>query len=181
MSPFLTRSGWLAPLATAALFAAAVAGPSACAHAVEGGALSGGDDDGESEKEFDPGAEDDDGTGGVNGYQGETSSPGAGGAPSTGSGNGGDPSTSASSVASSSSIAAASSSSSNAAASSVAASSSSSGGGPMPCCTEDIFPGCFDDFFIEACVCSIDDYCCSFEWDAQCVDEVESFGCGSCS
>lgn len=177
MSHFLTRSGWLAPLATAAMFAVAIVAPSACARAVDGGALSGGDDDGESEKEFEKG---EGGAGGADGYHGQASN-GAGGAPATGPGSGGDPASSvaASSIAASS-VASSVAASSVAAVSSVAA-SSSSGGGPGPCCVEDIFPGCFDDFLIEFCVCSIDDYCCAVEWDLQCVDEVEAFGCGTCN
>ena len=48
------------------------------------------------------------------------------------------------------------------------------------CCDEN--PGgvgCLDSA-VEACVCAADDYCCNTEWDAQCVDEVDSLGCGSC-
>lgn len=40
-------------------------------------------------------------------------------------------------------------------------------------------PGCGDPA-TEACVCTIDDYCCATEWDAQCVAEVTLFFCGSC-
>ena len=177
MSSYPTRSAWLAPLATAALFATAVVMPSACAHAVEGGSLEEDEEDGESE--IAPGRG---GAGGIEGYEGQAATHGAGGAPATGPGSGGDP---ASSVAASSAV---SSSASNAAASVAASSaavsvaaSSSSGGGPGPCCVPDIFPGCFDDFNIENCVCSVDDYCCFFEWDQQCVDEVEGFGCGTCN
>jgi hypothetical protein len=177
MSSSPTRPAWLAPLATAAIFAVAVAAPSACARAVDRGSLGGEDDDGESE--ITPGSG---GAGGIEGYEGKSATHGAGGTPAAGPGGGGDP---ASSVAASS---AASSTSASTAAASVAASSaasvaasSSSGGGPGPCCVPDVFPGCFDDFVIESCVCFFDDYCCAVEWDQQCVDEVEAFGCGSCS
>lgn len=46
-------------------------------------------------------------------------------------------------------------------------------------CCEEGAAGCLDDA-VEACVCAIDPYCCEVEWDAQCVAEVEQFGCGSC-
>ena len=39
--------------------------------------------------------------------------------------------------------------------------------------------GCTNDT-IEACVCAMDDLCCSQGWDNICVDEVTSFGCGAC-
>ncbi len=51
---------------------------------------------------------------------------------------------------------------------------------PRPCCS--VPPhhvGC-DDSSIESCVCAVDSFCCTDEWDAQCVDEVESLGCGTC-
>jgi hypothetical protein len=63
-----------------------------------------------------------------------------------------------------------------------------SGGDPPPeeppagtgdCCTDDGTPGC-DDAAIQACVCMQDSYCCDTAWDALCVDEVGSFGCGTC-
>ncbi len=46
-------------------------------------------------------------------------------------------------------------------------------------CCEIGGPGC-DDPVVEACVCAQDAYCCEIEWDAQCVAEVDSFGCGTC-
>ncbi|MEJ7735284.1 MAG: hypothetical protein WKG00_39625 [Polyangiaceae bacterium] len=181
MSSDPTRSGWLAPLATAALFAFVVASPTACAKALERTGGLGANDGDESEQS--PGTGGTGGAGGIDGYQGPTATHGAGGAPATGPGAGGDP---ASSVAASSAVSSTSASSAAAsvAASSAAASvaaSSSSGGGPGPCCVADIFPGCFDDLAIESCVCSDDDYCCTFEWDDLCVEEVESLGCGTCS
>ena len=53
-------------------------------------------------------------------------------------------------------------------------------GGPAThdCC-ETGAAGC-DDATVEACVCAQDSFCCSTEWDAQCVAEVDSFGCGDC-
>ncbi len=48
------------------------------------------------------------------------------------------------------------------------------------CCTPQSNPGC-DDAGVESCVCAQDDYCCSSQWDAYCVNEVEDFGCGSCA
>ncbi|MCX4243568.1 hypothetical protein [Paraliomyxa miuraensis] len=58
------------------------------------------------------------------------------------------------------------------------------GGGPPPggtgdCCAPNGSPGC-DDAAIEACVCGQDAYCCDTEWDGVCVNEVDSFGCGTC-
>jgi hypothetical protein len=48
-----------------------------------------------------------------------------------------------------------------------------------PCCTAHAGPGCEVDT-VEACVCAMDDLCCSSEWDSFCVDEIESFDCGNC-
>jgi hypothetical protein len=53
----------------------------------------------------------------------------------------------------------------------------SSGAGS--CCSPSLSPGC-SDASIASCVCAQDSYCCSVEWDSQCVDEVDLFGCGSC-
>lgn len=62
------------------------------------------------------------------------------------------------------------------------------GGDPPPedppaeggdCCTAAAAPGC-TDAAVEACVCMQDSYCCETAWDALCVDEVGSFGCGTC-
>lgn len=47
------------------------------------------------------------------------------------------------------------------------------------CCNAQMGPGCVQDE-IEECVCRRDVYCCQTQWDATCVDEVESFGCGQC-
>lgn len=46
-------------------------------------------------------------------------------------------------------------------------------------CCDMGFAGCSDGA-TSACVCAVDPYCCQTEWDAQCVDEVTSLGCGSC-
>jgi len=51
------------------------------------------------------------------------------------------------------------------------------GGGE--CCMPTGGPGCGDQAVAD-CVCQIDDYCCSTEWDDQCVQEVLLFGCGIC-
>ena len=47
------------------------------------------------------------------------------------------------------------------------------------CCVPSSTPGC-DDPEIEACVCALDPFCCAVAWDELCVEEVETFGCGSC-
>ncbi|MBX7077922.1 MAG: hypothetical protein K1X88_01970 [Nannocystaceae bacterium] len=47
------------------------------------------------------------------------------------------------------------------------------------CCTPANEPGCIDPD-IAACVCAIDAYCCDTQWDELCVDELASYGCGSC-
>lgn len=59
------------------------------------------------------------------------------------------------------------------------------GGMPPPpgvssCCSAQASAGC-DDQAIADCVCFIDDYCCTTEWDAACAAFVELFFCGSCS
>ncbi len=51
--------------------------------------------------------------------------------------------------------------------------------GTHPCC-EPGSPACADAA-VSACVCATDPYCCEVAWDAQCVAEVESLGCGSCA
>lgn len=48
------------------------------------------------------------------------------------------------------------------------------------CCSAQMSGGC-DDALVELCVCLIDDYCCTTEWDATCAIFVELFFCGSCS
>lgn len=50
--------------------------------------------------------------------------------------------------------------------------------GGHPCC-ETGAAGCADAA-IANCVCATDPFCCSNEWDAQCIAEVTEFGCGSC-
>lgn len=50
------------------------------------------------------------------------------------------------------------------------------GGGASSCCVAQLSVGC-DDAVIEACVCSLDDYCCTFEWDDVCVSEA--YDCGA--
>ncbi len=47
------------------------------------------------------------------------------------------------------------------------------------CCAPQPEPGCASPV-IEACVCSIDPYCCETEWDHTCVAEVTREGCGEC-
>ncbi|MCK4658684.1 MAG: tandem-95 repeat protein [Phycisphaerae bacterium] len=64
------------------------------------------------------------------------------------------------------------------------------GSGPMPthryptsshnCCETGHGAGCSAPT-IEACVCSLDSYCCDTEWDGVCVDIVEGSGCGVCN
>lgn len=47
------------------------------------------------------------------------------------------------------------------------------------CCSAHATPGC-SNATIQSCVCAQDSYCCSTQWDGQCVNQVESFGCGTC-
>ena len=47
---------------------------------------------------------------------------------------------------------------------------------PASCCEARPAPGC-DDEATAACVCALDPYCCSFAWDAICVEEAA--GCGA--
>jgi len=47
------------------------------------------------------------------------------------------------------------------------------------CCTVNQTPGCSNQT-IEQCVCAQDGYCCNSSWDATCVSEVTSYGCGTC-
>ncbi|MCB9566286.1 MAG: hypothetical protein H6710_03565 [Myxococcales bacterium] len=51
------------------------------------------------------------------------------------------------------------------------------GGGE--CCEPLLAPGCGDPSVAE-CVCAQDEFCCVEQWDGQCVQEVEAFGCGVC-
>jgi hypothetical protein len=49
---------------------------------------------------------------------------------------------------------------------------------PGNCCEETTgVPGCTDEA-IRACVCAQDEFCCTAEWDAQCVVSVGVYGCG---
>jgi hypothetical protein len=48
------------------------------------------------------------------------------------------------------------------------------------CCTSKTTPGC-NSSAIQTCVCASDPYCCSTAWDSQCVSEVTSLSCGSCT
>jgi hypothetical protein len=51
--------------------------------------------------------------------------------------------------------------------------------GASSCCSAQLGPGC-DDPAVQACVCFVDEYCCSTQWDATCAIFVELFLCGSC-
>lgn len=53
--------------------------------------------------------------------------------------------------------------------------SGSSGNG---CC--DPYAGYCNSSYIRGCVCEYDYYCCAYEWDEGCADEVEALGCGYC-
>ncbi len=56
------------------------------------------------------------------------------------------------------------------------------GGSATPgnsCCEAGFVPGCCDTA-VQQCVCALDDYCCTFEWDDLCASEVSAFGCGLC-
>jgi len=46
-------------------------------------------------------------------------------------------------------------------------------------CCETGAPGC-DDPVVRDCICVLDPFCCETEWDALCVQEVETLGCGTC-
>lgn len=48
-----------------------------------------------------------------------------------------------------------------------------------PCCTGGDTPGCEDDA-IATCVCAVDPYCCTTQWDDVCVGYVAQYACGSC-
>ncbi len=41
-------------------------------------------------------------------------------------------------------------------------------------------PGCAN-LSVQSCVCATDPFCCNTQWDAQCVNEVTSLGCGGCA
>ncbi|MCH9683382.1 MAG: hypothetical protein K0V04_18240 [Deltaproteobacteria bacterium] len=54
--------------------------------------------------------------------------------------------------------------------------------GGSPCCSaQPGVMGCAADPAVEACVCAIDDFCCTTEWDLACSVFVELFLCGTCS
>jgi hypothetical protein len=48
-----------------------------------------------------------------------------------------------------------------------------------PCCEPMTLPLCLDGA-LRGCVCQHDASCCVDAWDATCVAEIESFGCGHC-
>jgi hypothetical protein len=54
----------------------------------------------------------------------------------------------------------------------------STGGGAETgdCCEAHAGSGCSVDA-IETCVCAMDEFCCTSEWDSTCVGEVDEFGC----
>lgn len=58
-------------------------------------------------------------------------------------------------------------------------------GGPQPprntadCCMIGAGIGC-EDRVVAACVCAVDDYCCTKGWDQLCVEQVDQLGCGAC-
>jgi hypothetical protein len=53
--------------------------------------------------------------------------------------------------------------------------------GGNDCCEVGDLPGC-NDPVVESCVCAADPFCCDPQelWDALCVSQVDSFGCGTC-
>ena len=51
------------------------------------------------------------------------------------------------------------------------------GGGAGACCEVQVGPGC-GDAVIEACVCGLDAFCCSTQWDDVCVGEAAECGAG---
>jgi hypothetical protein len=50
---------------------------------------------------------------------------------------------------------------------------------PADCCAGKAGKSCSSGT-VSSCVCAIDPFCCSNQWDATCADEVAQFGCGSC-
>ncbi|MHC4696266.1 MAG: CARDB domain-containing protein, partial [Planctomycetota bacterium] len=48
------------------------------------------------------------------------------------------------------------------------------------CCETGHGAGC-NDTTIETCVCAVDGYCCSGEWDGDCAAAVTSLGCDTCT
>ena len=53
-------------------------------------------------------------------------------------------------------------------------------GDPSPCCTTFGGAGCPADPAVQECVCAIDAFCCNEEWDAVCIQRVQSGECGHC-
>jgi hypothetical protein len=47
------------------------------------------------------------------------------------------------------------------------------------CCEISSAPGCLQPE-VEGCVCALDSFCCTEQWDLLCVELVEKAGCGSC-
>ncbi|MGH1340502.1 MAG: hypothetical protein ACRBN8_03040 [Nannocystales bacterium] len=52
--------------------------------------------------------------------------------------------------------------------------------GTASCCVADGTPGCADPD-VQQCVCAENPSCCAEAWDFQCVQAVESMGCGTCA
>jgi hypothetical protein len=57
--------------------------------------------------------------------------------------------------------------------------SGGTGGFTGSCCQTHPYPGC-NDPNVYKCVCAMDSYCCTSQWDSLCVNEVDSQNCGSC-
>ncbi len=55
----------------------------------------------------------------------------------------------------------------------------SGGSSTGDCCVAKLSTGCSQPSVMN-CVCALDSYCCSTEWDDLCVSDVDDFGCGSC-
>ncbi len=53
-------------------------------------------------------------------------------------------------------------------------------GSMCDCCIAHGSPACSDSV-TQNCVCAVDALCCVLDWNATCVDRVDSAGCGSCS
>ena len=51
--------------------------------------------------------------------------------------------------------------------------------GKGDCCMANGTPGCVD-LVIQDCVCALDDFCCTVEWDVSCVLQVNTGKCGLC-